>query len=89
MCRSNFFLDGKFLHNKLIKGDLRKLSAYLQMCTDVIMSIIRHMCCASMAMEPRLKKLLDHLREVIRLKHYAYRTEETYVQWVRRYILLS
>ncbi|MEA5462983.1 phage integrase N-terminal SAM-like domain-containing protein [Leptothoe sp. PORK10 BA2] len=38
-------------------------------------------------MEPRPKKLLDHLRAVIRLKHYAYRTEETYVQWVRRYIL--
>jgi hypothetical protein len=38
-------------------------------------------------MEPRPKKLLDQLREVIRLKHYAYRTEETYVQWVRRYIL--
>ncbi len=31
-------------------------------------------------MELRPKKLLDQLREVIRLKHYAYRTEETYVQ---------
>jgi integron integrase len=38
-------------------------------------------------MEPRPKKLLDQLRDAIRLKHYAYRTEETYVQWVRRYIL--
>ncbi len=38
-------------------------------------------------MEPRPKKLLDQLRDVIRLKHYAYRTEETYVQWVKRYIL--
>jgi integron integrase len=40
-----------------------------------------------MVMEPRPKKLLDQLRDVIRLKHYAYRTEETYVQWVRRFIL--
>jgi hypothetical protein len=40
-----------------------------------------------MGMEPRPKKLLDQLRDVIRLKHYAYRTEETYVQWVKRYIL--
>jgi integron integrase len=40
-----------------------------------------------MVMEPRPKKLLDQMREVIRLKHYAYRTEETYVQWVRRFIL--
>jgi integron integrase len=38
-------------------------------------------------MEPRPRKLLDQLRDAIRLKHYAYRTEETYVQWVRRYIL--
>ena len=33
------------------------------------------------------KKLLDRVRDAIRLKHYSYRTEETYVQWVRRYIL--
>lgn len=33
------------------------------------------------------KNLLDQVRDAIRLKHYAYRTEETYVQWIRRYIL--
>ena len=33
------------------------------------------------------KKLLDQMRDAIRLKHYSYRTEETYVDWVRRYIL--
>jgi len=33
------------------------------------------------------KKLLDQVRDAIRLKHYAYRTEETYVQWICRYIL--
>jgi len=38
-------------------------------------------------MEPPPRKLLDQVRDAIRLKHYAYRTEETYVQWVRRYIL--
>ena len=37
--------------------------------------------------EPKPKKLLDQVREVMRLKHYAYRTEETYIQWIRRYIL--
>jgi len=31
-------------------------------------------------------KLLDQLREVLRVKHYALRTEEAYVQWVRRYL---
>jgi hypothetical protein len=37
-------------------------------------------------MEPRPKKLLDQVREAIRLKHYSYRTEQSYVAWIRRYI---
>ena len=32
---------------------------------------------------PRLK-LLDQLREVMRLKHYSIRTERSYADWVRR-----
>lgn len=32
-------------------------------------------------------KLLDRVREQLRLKHYSYRTEETYVHWIKRYIL--
>ena len=32
-------------------------------------------------------RLLDQLREVMRLKHYTRRTEETYVQWARRYLI--
>ena len=31
-------------------------------------------------------RLLDQLREVLRVKHYSLRTEETYVQWARRYL---
>lgn len=38
-------------------------------------------------MQESPKKLLDQVRDAIRLKHYAYRTEETYVQRIRRYIL--
>jgi integron integrase len=33
------------------------------------------------------KKILDQLRDAIRAKHYSYRTEQTYVDWCRRYIL--
>jgi Phage integrase, N-terminal SAM-like domain len=40
-------------------------------------------------MPERPKKLLDPFREAIRLKHYSYRTEESYVYWVRRYILFN
>lgn len=31
-------------------------------------------------------KLLDHVREVIRMKHYSIRTEQAYVHWIVRYI---
>jgi integron integrase len=36
---------------------------------------------------PQRKKLLDQLRDQIRLKQYSPRTEKTYVHWVREYIL--
>jgi len=32
-------------------------------------------------------RLLDRLREAIRVRHYSLRTEDTYVDWVRRFIL--
>ncbi len=32
-------------------------------------------------------KLLDRVRERIRYKHYSIRTEDSYVQWIRRFIL--
>src|SRR3954466_12530560 len=31
-------------------------------------------------------RLLDQVREVLRVKHYALRTEEVYVLWIKRYI---
>jgi len=31
------------------------------------------------------KKLLDQVRDVIRLKHYSIRTEQAYVNWIRHY----
>lgn len=31
-------------------------------------------------------RLLDQVREVIRLKHYSIRTEQTYIDWIKRYI---
>lgn len=34
---------------------------------------------------PKLK-LLDQMREVMRLKHYSIRTERAYCDWVRRYV---
>ena len=36
---------------------------------------------------PRSSKLLDQVRDAIRLKHYSIRTEEAYVDWIKRFIL--
>jgi integrase len=39
----------------------------------------------SIVPNPKLK-LLDQMREVMRLKHYSIRTERSYCDWVRRYV---
>jgi len=36
---------------------------------------------------PPTRKLLDQVRDVLRLKHYSIRTEEAYVDWIKRFIL--
>lgn len=32
------------------------------------------------------KKLIEDLKEVFRAQHYAYRTKETYLKWIKRFI---
>jgi Phage integrase, N-terminal SAM-like domain len=34
-------------------------------------------------------KLLDQMRDKLRLKHYAYKTEKSYLNWAKRYILFT
>lgn len=36
---------------------------------------------------PQAPKLLDQVRDKIRAKHYSLRTEQTYIHWIRRFIL--
>ena len=36
---------------------------------------------------PEKPKLLDQVRRAIRVRHYSIRTEHSYVDWIRRYIL--
>ena len=38
-------------------------------------------------MEKTPKKLLDQVSDTLRIKHYSLRTEKTYIDWIRRYIL--
>jgi integrase len=35
----------------------------------------------------RKPQLLDQVRQAIRIRHYSIRTEEVYVQWIKRFIL--
>ena len=45
-----------------------------------------HIPAIDMTQQPA--KLEDQLRAVIRRKHFSYKTEETYVGWYRRFVLL-
>jgi len=36
---------------------------------------------------PGKPKLLDQVRDVLRRKHYSFRTEQVYLDWIRRFIL--
>ena len=41
-----------------------------------------------MVMKLHLKKLLDQVKNAIRLNHYAYYSEKIHVQWIQRYVLV-
>jgi integrase-like protein len=41
----------------------------------------------TLPLSPPKPKLLDRGRWHLRLKHYSIRTEQVYVDWIRRYIL--
>jgi len=41
---------------------------------------------ASLPSENKPKRLLDQVRDIMRIKHYSLRTEETYCQWIERFI---
>ena len=36
---------------------------------------------------PKPRKLLEQVSDSMRVKHYSYRTEQTYIHWIRRFIL--
>ncbi len=36
---------------------------------------------------PKPRKLFDQVRDALRIKHYSYRTEQTYIDWIKRYII--
>jgi len=55
----------------------------------LIMTSVYHSAPARTIRRPQGEppRLLDRLRFALRAKHYAYRTEQAYILWVRRFIL--
>lgn len=45
--------------------------------------------CEHSATDPPKPRLLDRVRSTMRAPHYSRRTEETYVAWIRRFILFN
>jgi len=43
--------------------------------------------CEPIHADPRPVRLLDRVRMAVRVRHYSRRTEESYVAWIRRFIL--
>ena len=43
----------------------------------------------TLPLTPPKPKLLDRVRWHLRPKHYAIRTEQVYIDWIRRYILFT
>ncbi|MDD5461810.1 MAG: integron integrase [Methylococcales bacterium] len=41
------------------------------------------------ATPPKAPKLLDQVRDKIRLKHYSLRTEQAYTDWIKRFVLFN
>jgi len=58
------------------------MNAVLPSVLGEIMSYINHV-----SDDSRKPKLLDQVRLAIRTRHYSIRTEEAYMQWIRRFIL--
>jgi hypothetical protein len=58
------------------------MNAVLPSVLGEIMSYINHF-----SDDSRKPKLLDQVRLAIRTRHYSIRTEEAYVQWIKRFIL--
>jgi len=49
-------------------------------------SIEMHMPDSTLCQEPKKPKLLDQVRQYLRLHHYSIHTERSYVDWIVRFI---
>jgi len=64
----------------MIRPNPLAFSKPIEMMPDMAASLPEGVCTGN-------PKLLDRVRDVIRRKHYSFRTEQTYSDWIRRFIL--
>jgi len=57
------------------------------MVPQKIVSLFRQASAPPTLPLPQAPKLLDQVRDKVRLKHYSLRTEQVYIHWMRRLIL--
>ena len=48
---------------------------------------MRPVDCSPAAPTPPAPRLLDRMRARIRVEHYPVRTEDTYIDWIKRFVL--
>ena len=78
---------GRFLrHVAQSHSDALRAIAAARMALDFLYREVLHLYRGELPWA-RPPRLLDQVRQVLRVKHYSPRTEECYVQWIRRYIL--
>ena len=77
---------GTDIHNGPPKNRWMNLSP-LEADLAAATSTPAHDAVSAASAEPSQPRLLDRVRSEIRTRHYALRTEQTYVHWIRRFIL--
>jgi integron integrase len=56
-------------------------------CIEILSQLDYRVNEENAAVTPQSKKLLDQVRDAIRRRHYSPRTEDSYVHWIKRFIL--
>jgi integron integrase len=78
---------GQFLQS-VAQADTRALQAIQEARTslDFLYRQVLHQDLGELPL-PRPPRLLDQVRQVLRVRHYSLRTEKCYVQWITRFVL--
>lgn len=73
---------GRFKRNGRILG-LNRLE-FESCCDRIAVDMAKTLAATATLNKP---KLLDRVRDVIRRKHYSIRTEQAYIDWIKRFII--